>query len=177
MLHDFRESLARSHAQEEAPWWAEIYGRAFPGYLSAVSVRNDGWWQRAGIDRVITLQSSKTIKIDEKVREKEYDDILLEVWSDRDKGTRGWIQKELACDFIAYAFVQSQRCYLFPWHNLRSAWRLECKTWCEWANERRNGFRVIEAQNRSYVTESIAVPTEILLSTIRQTMVISWGTA
>lgn len=177
MLHDFQESLARSHEAEDAPWWKDVYSRAFPGFLSMVSVRADGWWQRGGIDRVITLRSSKTIYIDEKVRAKDWGDIALERWSDREKKTPGWIQKDLACDFIAYAFVPSQRCYLFPFLTLRKAWLLEGRRWCELAEEKSGGFSVVLAPNRGYVTESIAVPTDILLATIRQAMVVSWGEA
>lgn len=177
MQHNFAESLALSKSQEDAPWWAEVYGRAFPGHLSSVSVRNDGWAQRGGIDRVVTLRSGKTVTIDEKVRAKDFDDIALERWSDRDKKAPGWIQKDLACDFIAYAFIPSQRCYLFPFHNLRAAWLAEGRRWCELAEEKLGGFSVVLANNGTYTTESIAVPTELLLSSIRQTMVISWGAA
>lgn len=177
MLHNFADSLALSHAQESAPWWDEVYTKAFPGHLSAVSVRSDGWAQRGGIDRVVTLRSGKTATIDEKVRSKDFGDIALERWSDRERKVPGWIQKDLACDFIAYAFVPSQRCYLFPFHNLRSAWIAEGRNWCQLAKDELGGFKIVLANNGRYVTESIAVPTEILLSTLRQTMIITWGTS
>lgn len=177
MRHSFATSLALSHEHEEAPWWAEIYARAFPGHLSAVSVRNDGWAQRGGIDRVVTLRSGKTVTIDEKVRLQEWPDIALERWSDRKRKTPGWVQKDLACDFIAYAFVPSQKCYLLPFLTLRRAWVLEGRNWCDLAESDRGGFRVVLAENDGYVTESIAVPIEILLATIRQAMVIQWGDA
>lgn len=175
MLHNFAASLALSHEQEDAAWWPEIYNRAFPGHLSSVSVRDDGWAQRGGIDRVITLKSGRTVTIDEKVRAKDWGDILLERWSNRAKRVPGWMQKDLACDFIAYAFVPSQRCYLFPFLTLRRAWTLEGRRWCELAAEEKGGFKVISANNGSYVTESIAVPVEVLLSAVRQAMIISWA--
>ena len=175
MRHDFNTSLALSHEHEDAPWWPEIYARAFPGYLSAVSVRQDGWAQRGGIDRVVTLKSGKTVTIDEKVRTKDWGDIALERWSDRERKVPGWMQKDLACDFIAYAFVPSQRCYLFPFPTLRRAWILEGKRWAEMAENETGGFKVILADNGSYTTENIAVPTEVLLAAIRQAMVISWA--
>lgn len=174
MLHDFKESLALSKEFEDAPWWGEVYAKAFPGFHSMMSVRDDGWEQRAGIDRVVQLKSGKTVKIDEKVRAKDWGDIALERWSDKAKQTPGWVQKDLDCDFIAYAFVPSQRCYLFPFLTLRKAWILEGRRWCEMAAENVGGFRVVEAPNRGYVTESIAVPIEILLASIRQAMVVSW---
>jgi hypothetical protein len=175
MLHDFAASLALAREQEDAPWWPEVYGKAFPGFHSMMSVRNDGWAQRAGIDRVIQLKSGKTVKIDEKVRSKDWGDIAIERWSDRRKKTPGWVQKDLDCDFIAYAFIPSQRCYLLPFLTLRKAWILEGRRWCELAEEESGGFKIILAENNGYTTESIAVPTDILLAAIRQAMVISWG--
>lgn len=177
MRHNFATSLALSHEQEDAPWWGEVYGLAFPGHLSAVSIRNDGWAQRGGIDRVITLKSGKTVTVDEKVRSHDWGDIALERWSDRAKKVPGWIQKDLACDFIAYAFIPTQRCYLFPFLLLRRAWNLQGREWCELAEAKADGFKVVLAENPGYVTESIAIPVGILLSAIREAMVVSWGTA
>lgn len=175
MLHDFAQSLALSHEYEDAPWWQEVYSKAFPNFHSMMSVRKDGWAQRAGIDRVIQLKSAKTVKVDEKVRSKDWGDIALERWSDMEKKTPGWIQKELDCDFIAYAFVPSQRCYLFPFQTLRRAWLLEGKNWIDLAESGSGGFHIVHAKNKGYTTESVAVPTEILLASIRQAMVVTWG--
>lgn len=175
MLHDFATSLALSHEHEDAEWWPLVYGKAFPGYRAAISVRNDGWAQRGGIDRVVTLKSGKTVTVDEKVRKEDYPDIALERWSDRAKKTPGWVQKDLACDFIAYAFIPSKRCYLLPFLTLRRAWILEGKNWIDLAESQSGGFRIVNAQNRGYVTESVAVPIEILLASIRQAMVVSWA--
>lgn len=177
MLHDFATSLALSKEHEDAPWWPEIYSRAFPNHLSAVSVRDDGWAQRGGIDRVVTLKSGKTVTVDEKVRTQDWGDIALERWSDRDRKKPGWIQKDLACDFIAYAFVPSQRCYLFPFLTLRRAWLTDGRKWCEAAAKEQDGFRVVTANNGSYVTESIAVPTAELLTAVRAAMVVDWSAA
>lgn len=176
MLHDFKTSLVLSHEQEDADWWPVVYGKAFPGFKSMVSVRQDGWAQRGGIDRVITLSSGKTVTVDEKVRSKDWGDIALERWSDRGRKVPGWIQKDLACDFISYAFVPSKRCFLFPFLTLRRAWILEGKNWIELATENAGGFRVVLAENKGYTTESIAIPTDVLLASIRQAMIVDWST-
>lgn len=178
-VHDFHKSLALSHQHESAPWWDAVYQSAFPGFLSAVSVRNDGWAQRGGIDRVVTLKSGKIVTIDEKVRGKNYNDILLERWSDRSAGSAGWIQKDLACDFIAYAFVPDRRCYLLPFLLLRRAWQQNGRTWIQKAANRVEGFSTVEAHNvgafgKSYTTETIAVPTATLLNALQTAQVIDW---
>jgi hypothetical protein len=56
-------------------------------------------------------------------------DILLEQWSDEARRVPGWVQKPLACDFIAYAFAPSRRCYLLPVALLQRAWRLNGREW------------------------------------------------
>ena len=55
-----------------------FFRKAFPTMVSAVSVRNDGWAQRGGIDRVITLPCGRVFTVDEKVRTTDWSDIL---WS------------------------------------------------------------------------------------------------
>jgi hypothetical protein len=174
-VHDFSESLAKSQAQEAATWWGEVYARAFPSFHSMVSVRSDGWAQRGGIDRVITLKSGKTLAVDEKVRYASYGDIALERWSDQAKRTPGWVQKDLACDFIAYAFVPDCRCYLLPFISLRAAWQRFGRDWIAQAEARQGGFRVVQARNPSYVTESIAVPIPQLLSAIQAAQIVEWA--
>lgn len=166
-IHTFAKSLARSDAYSEAPWWEETYRSFFPGFSSMVSVRDDGWAQRAGIDRVIVLKSGRTITVDEKVRDGVWDDILLERWSDEAKRTPGWVQKDLACDFIAYAFAPERTCYLLPFLPLRRAWIQHGRSW-----SRRH--QTIRANNGSYVTASVAVPIAELYCALNAAMATSW---
>lgn len=168
-VHDFRQSLALSHSYEDAPWWEQVYRQAFPGLQSAVSVRQDGWAQRGGIDRVLTLASGKTLTVDEKVRAEDYEDILLERWSDQERRVPGWIQKPLACDFIAYAFIPSARCYLLPFQGLQRAWRLHGQLWLTRYQPH------IEADNGHYVTESVAVPIPVLMEALADAMLVRWS--
>lgn len=149
--HDFATSLTLSHSYAQAPWWMDIYRRAFPTLISAVMVRDDGWAQRGGIDRVITLACGRVYTVDEKVRTNDWPDILLEQWSDEERRVPGWVQKPLACDFIAYAFAPSRRCYLLPVALLQRAWRLQGRGWITAYGQRR-------ARNPGYVSTSVPVP-------------------
>lgn len=169
-VHNFAESLARSNSYADAHWWFDVYRAAFPDLQSAVCIRNDGWAQRGGIDRVLTLTSGKTLSVDEKVREEDWPDILLEYWSDRDRKIPGWVAKDLACDFIAYAFVPSQTCFLLPFQTLRQAWRRNHKKWV-------SEHQKVEANNGRYVTVSVAVPKATLFSALTNAMQVSWGEA
>jgi len=177
-VHNFQKSLARSEAFANAKWWGEVYRAAFPNLASMTYVAKDGWAQRGGIDRVLTLKSGKSVWIDEKVREEVWPDILLERWSDRDKANPGWIQKPLATDFIAYAYIPSRVCHLLPFPTLQRAWRINGRDWLEAAHARRDGFRVVLAQNEGgRTTESVAVPKAILFAALTDAMTVTWAEA
>lgn len=155
-----------SEQYTDADWWMELYRRAFPRLASAVSVKQDGWAQRGGIDRLLTLSCGRTYTIDEKVRAEDWPDILLEQWSDERRRLPGWIQKPLACDFIAYAYAPSGRCFLLPVPALQRAWRHHGRQWIETYGRR-------SAYNPGYVSVSVPVPTEVLMQAIVRAMVLN----
>jgi hypothetical protein len=78
-VHEFDERLAFSHGQSDQWWWEVVYRRAFPDMVSMVDLRADGWHQRAGRDRAVVLSSGRAVYVDEKVRNKSYRDIALEI--------------------------------------------------------------------------------------------------
>ena len=164
--HDFASSLAVSNRYRDAGWWMPLYRQAFPTLASAVAVNDDGWAQRGGIDRLLTLSSGKTFAIDEKIRTKDWPDILLEVWSDEARQIAGWVQKPLACDFIAYAYAPSGVCYLLPVEALQRAWRRRGSEWTK-------RFGVRRAFNRTYVSVNVPVPRAELMSAITEALVIA----
>lgn len=164
-MNRFRTDLAFSHSQSDQPWWGEVYRNAFPTMSTMADVRADGWAQRGGIDRQVILRDGTVIKVDEKVRRTSYDDILLERWADRDRKVPGWVQKPLTCDFIAYAFATTGVCYLLPFQLLRRAWRQHGPDWIA-------SYPPVLAENPSYVTESVPVPTMVLLDAIAGAMVV-----
>jgi hypothetical protein len=167
-VHRFSDSLARSQRYAEAPWWGDAYQRAFPGFSAMTSVRNDGWAQRGGIDRVITLKSGKTVTVDEKIRFSSWGDILLERWSDEQRRVPGWIQKDLACDYIAYAFEPDRTCYMLPFLPLRRAWLQHGRMWAQ-------RHPTIRADNGSYISASVAIPIEELFCALNSAMATSWN--
>lgn len=159
MIHDFAESLAASHAASDLPIWEQIYRRAFPTFCAMVDHRDDGEHQRAGIDRSVILANSKQLLIDEKVRNKDYGDILLEYVSNDRFNSPGWVCKPLRADYIAYAIVPAGRCYLLPVIQLQIAWARHGDLW-------KHEFRNVPAHNNGYTTHSVAVPPERLFPAI-----------
>jgi hypothetical protein len=159
IVHCFQKALTRSRELLDDAWWESIYRQAFPDFASMVAVRQDGWAQRGGIDRIIVLASGRTLTVDEKVRSEHWPDILLEYWSDEGRRVPGWVAKELACDYVAYAMAAVGVCYLFPFQDLRRAWRRHHRSWVK-------RYREVRAQNAGYVTVSVAVPTDVLLAAL-----------
>jgi hypothetical protein len=169
-VHHMQESLLVAKAWAAAPWWERVYRDAFPSFEGMVAIDNNGSGQRDGIDRQIVLTNGRTIAVDEKVRQIDYDDFCLEYWSVYPKnGTgekvRGWIAKDLRSDYVAYAFAASGRCYLLPFQQLRAAWGEHGRQWVR-------ACRRVEADNGRYLTVSVAVPIQMVLDAVRDVMLI-----
>jgi hypothetical protein len=160
MGRTFHEDLAFSLGASEATFWDAVYRKAFPNLIGTELV-TDLEKQKDGIDRALYLINGNVLWVDEKVRREVYPDILLEHTSNVDRGTPGWMEKDLAMDYLAYAFLPTKVCYLFPWPLLRRAWlkyRLKWRTqyWDTVPGKTRlNG-------GRCYYTHSVAVPIDVL---------------
>lgn len=159
MIHDFRERLAWSEAGGDEPFWRAVYAKAFPDMVNCMPCPGDTVSQRMGIDRVVLLSSGKTISIDEKKRARTYDDILLEYVANDVTGAPGWIEKPLAIDYLAYAFMPTQECFLFPWDLLQRAWLQYKPAWLATYGTRR-------APNRGYGTLNVPVPRRVLRAAV-----------
>ena len=144
--------------------------------LNNQSTRNDGWAQRGGIDRTILLEDGTVITVDEKVRREDYPDILIEHWSDDKKLIPGWghRDKHLTCDYIAYALIPRQTCYLLPYQVLRRVIKLHGETWWEKSKREESGYRLVPARNGTYRTLSYVVPSQVLLDAIRDCLIVTW---
>lgn len=164
MTHDFKERLEYSLKSSEESFWKAIYQKAFPEIVRC-EICTDMTAQQLGVDRLIYLINGNVIRIDEKKREKDYPDILLEYISVDNANKPGWMEKDLAIDYLAYAFMPSQRVYLLPWLLLRRAWISFGEQW-------KKKYPIISAQNNTYKTYSVAVPIKVILTTIAQASII-----
>ena len=137
-------------------------GKASPD----ATIEQDGWAQRAGIDRLLTLACGRTFTVDEKIRTADWPDVLLEQWSDQARRVPGWVQKPLACDFIAYAFAPTGTCILMPVPALHRAWRQHGRQWI-----RLYGTRL--AQNPGYTSICVPVPRGVLMQALVEAMFVT----
>jgi len=164
-VHDFRTQLAFSEAASDESFWNAIYKKAFPNMVNQMLCAGNTHSQRMGIDRLILLSSGRVLSIDEKKRRGEWSDILLEYVSVDTTGAPGWIEKDLSIDYLAYAFMQSQRVYLFDWLALRRAWMHYKELW-------KREYQTIQAQNNGYKTLSVAVPIEVVRKAASVAMIV-----
>ncbi|QIN82799.1 hypothetical protein GBA63_09155 [Rubrobacter tropicus] len=166
-IHNFQQSLKKSKDLEDSPFWFDLYKKRFPGLVSAEPITEDGWAQRAGIDRLLILSDGSIVKVDEKVRQKDYGDFLLEYHSSYERKTPGWISKDLNCDFVSYVVVPAKKCYLLHFQLLRHTWEANHKAWIA-------QYPRIEAKNDGYTTVSVAVPRKEVWRALKEAMVITW---
>lgn len=171
-IHNFKERLEFSEKKGHEDFWQAIYKKGFPDLIFAELVTGKCQGQYLGIDRVIYLKSGKTLYIDEKKREKDWEDILLEYISVDKLQTPGWMECDLLIDFLAYAFIPSKRCYLFPWQLLKRTWLNFKNEWIEKGEKKIDGFRKVEAENEGYKTISVVIPTPIILKEIKNSLII-----
>ncbi len=155
LTHDFHERLAFSQAASDEPFWEAVYRKAFVGFKRMEQIDGD----RDGTDRIVHLDNGDGIRVDEKKREKVYQDIILEHISNTVSETPGWIEKDLTIDYLAYAFMPIKRVYLFPWLMLRRAWDHYGEEW-------KATYRMIRAKNKGYWTFSVAVPIDVLTKAV-----------
>lgn len=158
-VHDFNESLIASHGASDLPIWRQIYELAFPNFLAMIDHREDGEHQRAGIDRSVILSNSKQVLIDEKIRLKDYGDILLEYVSVDRTNAPGWVCKPQRADYIAYAVKPSGICYMLPVIQLQLAWQKNGRQWLR-------TYGTSKAPNKTYNTLNCPVPVNVLFPAI-----------
>lgn len=166
--HDFNDCLKKSHEASDMPFWKECYKKAFLDFDRMIDHREDMPKQSLGIDRTIVLKSGRKITVDEKVRGKNkktgriYNDIALEEWS-KEEQVKGWVEKSLHCEYIAYAIAPLGICYLLPVLQLQ-------KAWLEHKNDWKCNYPKIIAPNQSYRTISWGVPADIVYKAIHDAM-------
>lgn len=164
-VHNFRESLEKSQSFQDSPFWFDLYKRYFPNLKTAEPIEEDGWAQRAGIDRLLVLADGTTLSVDEKVRHKEYPDFFLEYYSSEEQRTPGWVAKDLNCDYIAYISLQRNKCHLLPFRLLRRAWIENHNSWLA-------SYRSFPVSNGTYTTKGVAVPKTVVKEAINDAMVV-----
>lgn len=158
--HNFEDSKAWSEEMAKSPWLEPFYRRFFPAFHSMFILPSTNQWaQRGGIDRVIQLTSSKVVHVEEKFRSQAWGDFFMEIWSDKHRGTPGWADVDLACDYFSYIFVPTRDVHCMPYLNLRGAWLRNKEYWMQ-------RYLIKEVPNqdgaRKWITVGCCVPIAVV---------------
>jgi hypothetical protein len=129
--------------------------------------------QYKGIDRILYLQSGKIFKIEEKIRTKDWGDILIEIIADPryadfnpDTGMIthshlrgiGWIYKDYSCELIAFFHANTEDGHIFSWKKFQKVYFDNIVEWYDLAVRNKNGFALKEAKNKDFSSHNIAIP-------------------
>jgi len=166
-VNEFHNSQALE--LKHSPRLNAAYTKMYPGLKEIITITDDTTQMR-GIDKVIITQDSGIIRIEEKVRDLWFGDILLEYTSNDTTGTPGWMEKWLLCDYLFYAIMENPaRLYYFYWPGpmgLKSLWDRDKFQWISNAGQGIDGFTKIAAPNPGYHTLSVGVPPQLLLDLV-----------
>jgi hypothetical protein len=140
------------------------YKRYFVNMIGIIRNNDKNELGVGGADAVIQLSNGRTVFIDEKIRSSKYEskDILIEL--DHSNGVVGWANKNLSVDYIAYCWLSDRKVLMLEYPLFKRLWKNHGKGLIENGEDNKNGCRIIEAENRSYVSRSLIIPTKSLLS-------------
>ena len=160
-LNNFHNDLEYSMELRDDERLDDFYKAAFP-MLERIEFCSEISMQQKGIDKIIYFSNGNAISIDEKKRRKDYGDILLEIWKNKEQKKPGWLFYS-QCDYIVYAILGANKIYLLPVLLLQMAWKNNGKEWL-------GKYDLKIANNGSYDTVNIAIPTDVLLNAISNEM-------
>jgi len=162
--NDFHADLQYSFEAGEDEQLNAFYLKAFPTAerIETISYEADPELQLRGVDKVVHFPDGRTVTVDEKKRRKDYGDILLELWKNKERKKLGWLFYS-QCDYIVYAVLGSGKIYLLPTLLLQMAWKHNGRQWLK-------QYDTKLANNHYYNTENIPIPTDVLLAAISAEM-------
>lgn len=134
--------------------------------------------QYKGIDRILYLQSGKILKIEEKIRSKDWGDLLIEIVADPryadfnpDTGAIshthlrgiGWIYKDYSCELIAFFNADTEDGNIFSWKKFQKVYFDNIVEWYQLAIDNKCGFALKDAKNKDFSSHNIAIPKKAFL--------------
>ena len=164
--HNFYDGLKYSEQFEDwkHQFYLDFFGRDAEvcPLIHSVSVQ-----QNVGYDRVVISANGFVNCIEEKVRGCAWrNDVLLEFVHTFDSHPfpfqkPGWIEKNLQCNWIFYAYPKNKIGIFLPWPQLQLVWYANKPKWIF-------DFPTFPAKNNGYTTDSVAVPVHVLDSALRR---------
>ena len=165
--NDFQTDLHYSLDLSDEKLLDEFYMTKFPFAQSVETVsyganKINRELQEKGVDKIIRCSNGNVFTIDEKKRRKDYGDILIELWKNKEQHKLGWLFYS-QCDYIVYAVIGADKIYLLPTLLLQMAWKTNGTNWLK-------QYPLKKADNIYYKTVNIAIPTNILITAMQNEM-------
>lgn len=155
------------------PMWLEYYHKRFPDFIKQEKVKETkNFAQDNGIDRIIYRTGNTKTFIEEKIIDNVYPHIAFEWLSNSVTGAPGWIEKDLLCHYLAYAFGPIKTVYFFNWQALRNVWIKYGEMW-----KKSNGCvqirkrTISKTTGYSYYTFCCAVPIYIVEQVYQEALI------
>lgn len=167
-IHGLSAEMNRSMRPELLAWWDAIYHKTFANIVRIERMPTGTAIQKSGIDVILHRENGTQIAIDEKTRDKDYGDLLLEFESTAE--LPGWIEKDAPIDWLFYGVYPQGEYWALPWPILKSVWLEQGEAWLK-------RYHIKQAHNKSpqsgmqWVSRSVAVPWNVILSEVGRKMV------
>lgn len=153
----FGEDLAWSNGPEARAFYKRIYRNRWPN-CTIIYYTDNRHWQALGIDCEI-YNGIGRLRVDEKLRRKDYGDVLIEFISDVEHNAPGWACKPLPIHMIAYGVMPAEIVYWLHFPRLQKAYKWFGRGW-------KKKYPIRDAHNtyqgRKWVTRNVCVPLDEL---------------
>lgn len=146
--------------------WVDVLNVHYNGRVLAVVPSEDGKnpVQQAGVDAFCLLTNGSVVTVDFKVDTYTTDRVALEIESNSETGSPGWlVDKGHVNDVLMYYKVNKNLMFIIEMCDLR---RLYWENQFEWHNkceDRKEGFMMIRAKNKTYTTTCLGIPEKVLV--------------
>lgn len=168
-MGDFHGDLERS----KSPELQAIANAAIREYFFGLDIKiefvEDVSEQKKGIDKLVYLSNGRVVKLEEKLRDSNYEDVLIEAWSTffdwNDKRNRdGWIRKtNQEAELLLYVFPNGDW-LIVPFALLQTTWKRHSAAW---HSDERIGKKV--ARDGTKKSMNAAIPFDILIGALKKT--------
>jgi len=152
---DFYQDVIFSLRKDLAERLDLFYFKYFPD-LAHIEKINDEIRQKQGIDKILHFKSGESKNIEEKIRDKDYGDILFEEYSNYETKSLGWMLKDQATDYLIYVILPKNRLYVFDYPKLKTLFLGNYNNWLL-KYDRKMG-KTLQNGKLLYETSNIPVP-------------------
>lgn len=154
-IHEYHVSEGVSQAYQRSNWYTDIMRKKWGAGVLYIIPKNDPR-QMDGIDVIVCPNNlPRRFSLDNKFREKLWNDVLLEVYSNEETRRIGWTGADLKCDLIGYWYVEARGGFLISWPQLHSVWQENAVAWITEFGIKQS---LNESGGRKWTTVNVPIP-------------------